>query len=242
MNQRSERQTTTVRRLESILIEIGFFFNLLIKCVEGNPFGVQVIGGKQIPGSNLIGAFITRIQPGGVVDTIGEMREGKPDSDSYTISYLKTCEFYVIFDDTNEGDQVMEWNGVLLTGRLDEEVQRIIAESANLDEVEVIIRNGNCPFTNEFTGGIQHHHPSFLESTATSAASQAPTLAMNATSYGSDGVASRSECLPMAANVYSDQFHKRPVSNIMQATAYNSPMSMDSAGKASNDTMATSLA
>lgn len=42
---------------------------------NGNPFGVQIVGGK-IPGSNLIGAFVSRIQPGGVVETIGEMREG----------------------------------------------------------------------------------------------------------------------------------------------------------------------
>lgn len=58
----------------------------------------------------------------------------------------------------------MEWNGVPLTGRLDEEIQQIIADSSNLDEVEVIIRNENSPFTNEFTGGMEHHPPPFLES------------------------------------------------------------------------------
>ena len=36
------------------------------------------------------------------------------------------------------GDQVLEWNGIALTGRTYEEVQRIIASSA--DEVEIVIR------------------------------------------------------------------------------------------------------
>lgn len=60
----------------------------------------------------MIGAYVARIYPGGVVETLGEVREG---------------------------DQVLEWNGTTLTGKTYEEVQRIIATSG--DEVEIIIRS-----------------------------------------------------------------------------------------------------
>lgn len=75
---------------------------------------MRVIGGKPIPNtSEMIGAFVAKILPGGIVDTLGEVREG---------------------------NQVMEWNGVPLTGKTHDEVQAIIRSSLNLDEVEIIIR------------------------------------------------------------------------------------------------------
>lgn len=38
---------------------------------------MKVVGGKEIPGSNgMIGAYVARIYPGGVVETLGEVREG----------------------------------------------------------------------------------------------------------------------------------------------------------------------
>lgn len=75
---------------------------------------MRVIGGKTIPNSNgMIGAFVAKILPGGVVDTLGEVKEG---------------------------NQVMEWNGVPLTGKTHEEVQNIIRSTLGLEEVEVIIR------------------------------------------------------------------------------------------------------
>lgn len=75
---------------------------------------MRVIGGKPIPNtSEMIGAFVAKILPGGIVDTLGEVREG---------------------------NQVMEWNGVPLTGKTHDEVQAIIRSSLNHDEVEIIIR------------------------------------------------------------------------------------------------------
>lgn len=75
---------------------------------------MRVIGGKPIPNtSGMIGAFVAKILPGGVVDTLGEVREG---------------------------NQVMEWNGIPLTGKTHDEVQAIIRSSLSLDEVEIIIR------------------------------------------------------------------------------------------------------
>ncbi|RWS01002.1 piccolo-like protein [Dinothrombium tinctorium] len=85
------------------------------RSINGSCFGMRVIGGKEIPGSDgMVGAFVAKIVPGGVVDTLGEVREGH---------------------------QVLEWNGVPLTGKSHEEVQRIISSTANAEEVEVIIRS-----------------------------------------------------------------------------------------------------
>ena len=83
----------------------------------GNAFGMRIIGGKSIPNTNgMIGAFVSKILAGGVVDTLGEVREG---------------------------NQVMEWNGVPLTGKTHDEVQNIIRNTLNHEEVEVIIRADN---------------------------------------------------------------------------------------------------
>ena len=44
---------------------------------NGNPFGIQLIGGQQIPGSNVLGAFVVKVLPGALIATLGELREGK---------------------------------------------------------------------------------------------------------------------------------------------------------------------
>ena len=75
---------------------------------------MRIIGGKSIPNTNgMIGAFVSKILEGGVVDTLGEVREG---------------------------NQVLEWNGVPLTGKTHDEVQAIIKSSLNAEEVELVIR------------------------------------------------------------------------------------------------------
>lgn len=38
------------------------------------------------------------------------------------------------------GDQVLEWNGIQLTGKTFEEVQSILAQTQAVEEVEVVIR------------------------------------------------------------------------------------------------------
>lgn len=83
------------------------------RSVSGNGLGMKVVGGKEIPGGNgLIGAYVAKVCPGGVVETLGEVKEG---------------------------NQVLEWNGVPLTGKTYEEVQKIISVMA--DEVEIVIRS-----------------------------------------------------------------------------------------------------
>ncbi|GFU85100.1 protein piccolo [Trichonephila clavipes] len=100
------------------------------RSVSGNGLGMKVVGGKEIPGSNgMIGAYVARIYPGGVVETLGEVREG---------------------------DQVLEWNGVPLTGKTYEEVQRIIASSG--DEVEIVIRSDFNMLTSRSSSHHHHHH------------------------------------------------------------------------------------
>jgi hypothetical protein len=77
-----------------------------------NGLGMRVVGGLELPGSHPpeIGAFVTEILPGGVVDTHGQVEEG---------------------------DEVLEWNGIELRGRSFEEVQSII--SSTRGEVEIVI-------------------------------------------------------------------------------------------------------
>jgi hypothetical protein len=125
----------------------------------------------------------------------------------------------------------MEWNGVLLTGRLNEEVQQIIVNSGTSDEVEVIIRNGNCPFTNEFTGGIEHHPPSFMDSTVPQGhlSSQTAVATMNGT-YGPESKSSMPEFAQLPVNSYGEQFKPTPHS-MMSAPSYGVPIPMSSAGK-----------
>ncbi|KAJ9595016.1 hypothetical protein L9F63_013682, partial [Diploptera punctata] len=89
------------------------------RSVGGNGLGMRVIGGKEIPGTGgQLGAFVTRIYPGGVVETLGEIKEG---------------------------DQVLEWNGVPLTGKTFEEVQKLVSQTEG--EVEIVVKSSktNAP-------------------------------------------------------------------------------------------------
>ncbi|XP_022236530.1 protein piccolo-like, partial [Limulus polyphemus] len=79
---------------------------------SGNGLGMKIAGGREIPGSNgMIGAFIVEVSPGGVVETLGEVQEG---------------------------DLVLEWNGIPLTGRTYDDVQRITKSTR--EEVEIVIQ------------------------------------------------------------------------------------------------------
>lgn len=45
--------------------------------ILGSGLGMKIVGGKAIPGSNgLIGAYVAKIYPGGVVDTLSEVKKG----------------------------------------------------------------------------------------------------------------------------------------------------------------------
>ncbi|XP_059510791.1 protein piccolo, partial [Stegostoma tigrinum] len=80
--------------------------------VSGNGLGIRIIGGKEIPGRNgEIGAYIAKIFPGGHAEQSGELTEGM---------------------------QVLEWNGIPLTGKTYEEVQGIIG--VPIGEAEICVR------------------------------------------------------------------------------------------------------
>nr|XP_012773830.2 protein piccolo isoform X3 [Maylandia zebra] len=78
----------------------------------GNGLGIRVVGGKEVPGSNGdIGAYVAKVLPGGAAEQTGKILEGM---------------------------QVLEWNGVLLTGKTYEEVQGLVGQPCN--EAEVCVR------------------------------------------------------------------------------------------------------
>ncbi|NXI96034.1 PCLO protein, partial [Psophia crepitans] len=80
--------------------------------VSGNGLGIRVVGGKEIPGSSgETGAYIAKILPGGNAEQTGKLIEGM---------------------------QVLEWNGIPLTGKTYEEVQSIIIQQSG--EAEICVR------------------------------------------------------------------------------------------------------
>ena len=95
---------------------------------------MRVVGGLEIPGTRNgeIGAFVTEISPGGVVDTHGEVQEGNKKCSS--INFKKETHLLYFW---MAGDQVLEWNGIQLNGKSFEEVQSII--SSTRGEVEIVI-------------------------------------------------------------------------------------------------------
>ncbi|KAM6961501.1 LOW QUALITY PROTEIN: protein piccolo [Tautogolabrus adspersus] len=82
------------------------------RSVSGNGLGIRVVGGKEVPGSNGdIGAYVAKVLPGGAAEQTGKILEGM---------------------------QVLEWNGILLTGKTYEEVQGLVGQPCN--EAEVCVR------------------------------------------------------------------------------------------------------
>ncbi|XP_076015082.1 protein piccolo [Genypterus blacodes] len=82
------------------------------RSVSGNGLGIRVVGGKEVPGSNGdIGAYVAKVLPGGAAEQTGKILEGM---------------------------QVLEWNGVLLTGKTYEEVQGLVGQQCN--EADLCVR------------------------------------------------------------------------------------------------------
>ncbi|XP_068162998.1 protein piccolo [Antennarius striatus] len=82
------------------------------RSVSGNGLGIRVVGGKEVPGCNGdIGAYVAKVLPGGAAEQTGKILEGM---------------------------QVLEWNGVLLTGKTYEEVQALVGQPCN--EADVCVR------------------------------------------------------------------------------------------------------
>ncbi|XP_033646598.1 uncharacterized protein LOC117305823 isoform X2 [Asterias rubens] len=111
------------------------------KC-RNHGIGMRIIGGKRIPGSDQLVAYIAEIHRAGVAD-----REG-----------------------LREGDQVLEWCGMPLTGRTYEEVQRI-TRTPNGD-VEVVVKCG----TNLLESPRQRTRPPGDNSPRSRATSNPPQL------------------------------------------------------------------
>ncbi|XP_037090982.1 regulating synaptic membrane exocytosis protein 1-like, partial [Pollicipes pollicipes] len=70
--------------------------------------GMKLVGGKLTP-SGETGAFVGKIYKGGVIDLLGQLKEG---------------------------DEIVEWNGTCLRGKTYEEVQKILSESTQ--EIEIL--------------------------------------------------------------------------------------------------------
>ncbi|XP_043193641.1 regulating synaptic membrane exocytosis protein 2-like isoform X1 [Amphibalanus amphitrite] len=70
--------------------------------------GMKLVGGKLTP-SGETGAFVGKIFKGGVMDNLGQLKEG---------------------------DEIVEWNGTCLRGKTYEEVQKILSEST--EEIEIL--------------------------------------------------------------------------------------------------------
>ncbi|KAF7670035.1 hypothetical protein LDENG_00074170 [Lucifuga dentata] len=82
------------------------------RSVSGNGLGIRVVGGKEVPGSNGdIGAYVAKVLPGGAAEQTGKILEGM---------------------------QVLEWNGILLTGKTYEEVQGLVGQQCS--EAELCVR------------------------------------------------------------------------------------------------------
>ncbi|XP_033103079.1 uncharacterized protein LOC117105879, partial [Anneissia japonica] len=85
---------------------------------RGNGLGMRIVGGKCIPGTRQVGAYIAEIYPGGVAEKVSEL---------------------------HLGDEILEWCGIPLEGKTYEETQKIISSSDG--EVEIVIRSGLCMMT-----------------------------------------------------------------------------------------------
>ncbi|XP_072565988.1 protein piccolo-like isoform X4 [Paramormyrops kingsleyae] len=80
--------------------------------VSGAGLGIRVVGGKEIPGnSREIGAYVAEVFPGSSIEHAGKIVEGM---------------------------QVLEWDGIPLTGKTFEEVQGLVMRSSS--EVEICVR------------------------------------------------------------------------------------------------------
>ncbi|VDK53432.1 unnamed protein product, partial [Cylicostephanus goldi] len=87
-----------------------------------------VVGGRRTDTGRL-GAFITRVKPGSVADTIGRLRAGT--------QFLKSDPALakLLF----VGDEVLEWNGQALQNATFDQVYEIISASKQESHVEIIV-------------------------------------------------------------------------------------------------------
>ncbi|KAK3517760.1 hypothetical protein QTP70_018329 [Hemibagrus guttatus] len=78
----------------------------------GNGLGIRIIGGKEVPGNDgEIGAYVAKVLPGGAAEQSGKIVEGM---------------------------QILEWNGISLSGKTYEEVQALVSQPCS--EAELCVR------------------------------------------------------------------------------------------------------
>ncbi|XP_069141623.1 protein piccolo-like isoform X2 [Argopecten irradians] len=105
------------------------------RSIKGNGIGMKIVGGKTMPWTNEVGAYVTAIYPGGVAEQLhGELQEG---------------------------DQIVEWNGIELTYKTYEEVQQIIGQPNG--EIELVVRPSPRLVTKETDPGSCHSSYDNLE-------------------------------------------------------------------------------
>lgn len=111
---------------------------------KGYGIGMKIVGGKQISGgpAGHVGAFVAAIYKGGVADQLhGELQEG---------------------------DQILEWNGIPLTGKTYEEVHALISLLNDNGEIELVIRPKstikNTPVVPIVTSSVQSSETSSKKS------------------------------------------------------------------------------
>ncbi|XP_048862440.1 protein piccolo-like isoform X5 [Brienomyrus brachyistius] len=93
--------------------------------VSGAGLGIRVVGGKEIPGnSREIGAYVAEVFPGSSIEHAGKIVEAHMKLNGHM-----TCQ---------SGMQVLEWDGIPLTGKTFEEVQALVMRSSG--EVEICVR------------------------------------------------------------------------------------------------------
>ncbi|XP_013412341.1 uncharacterized protein LOC106175070 isoform X3 [Lingula anatina] len=100
---------------------------------RGNSVGLKIVGGKFIPGTNEVGAYVAKIYPGGVAHQLhGELQEG---------------------------DHILEWNGIPLTGKTYEEVQKVV--SIPNGEIDIVVKVGSNLLSPEKSGTISSSQSSY---------------------------------------------------------------------------------
>ncbi|VDK71640.1 unnamed protein product [Litomosoides sigmodontis] len=98
-----------------------------------NDIGIRVIGGKKLPNGELA-AFVSDVNRRKAREILNEIKEAVSSGESAAYRWI-TCIVFII--SLNLGDRVLEWNGVILTGKTFEEVEQVIAASRG--EIEVVI-------------------------------------------------------------------------------------------------------
>lgn len=89
-----------------------------------------------------MGAFVTEVFQTSNVYFMGELHEGKQHSNYHyrlePVVVFRCAHYNLTWLSGSSGDQIIEWNGVNLCNRSDQEVQQILLSQFSDDEVEIV--------------------------------------------------------------------------------------------------------